>query len=151
MRRFAENDSGKFRRSGTNAGKGMHENMEHVSKKPRAADFIVLGAITLLTVVSVFLMFRKSDGSAVLVTTPTERHEFSLDTDTTREIKSGDFTLTLVIEDGKAFVSSADCPDKVCVGTGKISRPGQTIVCLPGRVTVTVVGKEADGADFIVG
>ena len=125
--------------------------MEHVSKKPRAADFIVLGAIVLLTVVSVFLMLRKNDGGSVLVTTPTESFGLSLDTDVTREIKSGDYTLTLVIEDGKAFVSHADCPDRICVGTGRVSRPGQTIVCLPAKVTVTVVGKEADDADFIVG
>ena len=40
-----------------------------------------------------------------------------------------------------------DCRDKICVNTGKISRAGQSIVCLPARVSVAVVG---NGGDVIV-
>ena len=45
---------------------------------------------------------------------------------------------TVEIKDGKVFVTDADCPDKVCVKTGKVSEPGQTIVCLPHRVVVEI-------------
>ena len=44
----------------------------------------------------------------------------------------------VVIKDGQVSVTDADCPDKVCVDTGKINAPGQTIVCLPHRVVVEV-------------
>ncbi|MBW4084208.1 NusG domain II-containing protein [Paenibacillus sp. S150] len=34
----------------------------------------------------------------------------------------------------------ADCPDKVCLSFGLITRPKQTIVCLPHRVLVEIAG-----------
>ena len=49
----------------------------------------------------------------------------------------------LVIEDRRAYMKSAECPDKLCVNQGKISTVGQSIVCLPGRIVVTV--KKGDG------
>jgi hypothetical protein len=42
-----------------------------------------------------------------------------------------------------AFVES-DCPDKVCVHTGYISKPGQAAVCLPNRVAVRISGATVD-------
>lgn len=57
----------------------------------------------------------------------------------------------LVIENGEAWLSDADCPDHLCVKMGKIRYNGQTITCLPNRLTVTVEGGESDGVDFTVG
>lgn len=57
-------------------------------------------------------------------------------------------TNLLQIEDGKASVTEADCPDKICVRSAAISRRGQTIVCLPHRLVVEVLGtgeEELDG------
>lgn len=42
------------------------------------------------------------------------------------------------VSDGKICVSSADCPDKVCVRQGKISG-AVPIVCLPHRLEIRVV------------
>ena len=41
-------------------------------------------------------------------------------------------------------MEDADCPDKVCVKTGKIKSPGQTVVCLPHRVVIEITGDNAD-------
>ena len=41
-------------------------------------------------------------------------------------------------------MEDADCPDKVCVKTGKIKNPGQTIVCLPHRTVIEITGDNAD-------
>ena len=57
----------------------------------------------------------------------------------------------LVIENGEAWLSEADCPDHLCVKMGKIRYNGQTITCLPNRLTVTVEGGESNGVDFVVG
>ena len=62
------------------------------------------------------------------------------------EIKDADGTVTntLVIENGKADMISADCPDKLCVNQHAISSKGETIVCLPNKVVVEVEdGEEA--------
>ena len=44
----------------------------------------------------------------------------------------------IIIRDEQVFVESADCPDKTCVKQGKIMKTGQSIVCLPHRLTVTI-------------
>ncbi len=45
----------------------------------------------------------------------------------------------LIIENGKARIIEASCPDKVCVNQGWIEMNGQVIVCLPNRMTATII------------
>lgn len=49
-----------------------------------------------------------------------------------------------VIEVGDDFVHviEADCPDKLDVKQGKISRVGEVIVCLPNRLMIEIVGAD---------
>lgn len=49
------------------------------------------------------------------------------------------------VKDGQIRMRSSHCPDQVCVLTGYISRPGQTIICLHHRVIVEIV---AVGGNF---
>ena len=53
---------------------------------------------------------------------------------------------TLIIEDGKAYISEANCPDKQCVKQGKIERTGEMLVCLPNRIVVKIEDGENDEA-----
>jgi hypothetical protein len=46
---------------------------------------------------------------------------------------------TLVISNGTAKITEADCPDHICVKTYPISSPGETIVCLPHKLVVEVI------------
>ena len=41
-------------------------------------------------------------------------------------------------------MADADCPDKLCVRQGKIHRNGETITCLPNKLTVTVIDEEGE-------
>ncbi len=45
---------------------------------------------------------------------------------------------TVTVKGGKAFISSADCPDLLCAGMKPISNVGETVVCLPNRVVLEV-------------
>ena len=38
----------------------------------------------------------------------------------------------------------ADCSDKLCLEQGYISKPGESIVCLPHRVMIQVIGENDD-------
>jgi hypothetical protein len=58
-------------------------------------------------------------------------------------------TNILTVEDGYAYMSSSSCPDHICENTGRIRHVGQTIICLPNRVTVTIVGVSDDAVDFV--
>ena len=46
------------------------------------------------------------------------------------------------INDGKAWVVTSPCPNKICIQQGKISKPGQWIACLPNKIFIRVSGKE---------
>jgi len=53
-------------------------------------------------------------------------------------------TNVVIVRDGKVCITEADCPDETCVKMGWVSKAGDTIVCLPHRLTVTIEGGEAD-------
>ena len=64
----------------------------------------------------------------------------------------GDCTLSVLLTRDGAAVTASDCPTQDCVHTGHISRPGQSIVCLPGQVVIHLEGASSDGApDIVVG
>ncbi len=56
----------------------------------------------------------------------------------------------VVVQDGRAFVRDADCKNHICVKSRAVSRAGESIVCLPHKMTVTVVGDEPPAVDFVV-
>ena len=56
----------------------------------------------------------------------------------------------MVISDGKVRVDLADCPDGICVAHRPIFRDGESIVCLPNRVVVTVITDNSEDAPDII-
>ena len=50
---------------------------------------------------------------------------------------------------GGARVTEASCPDKTDIQSGKITKPGQMIVCVPNRVTVRILGKNRVTVDKV--
>ena len=59
-------------------------------------------------------------------------------------------TNTLVIKDGKAWVTASSCKDHICEDTGKINKVGETIICLPNTLFITVTEGEAPEYDEVV-
>jgi len=49
--------------------------------------------------------------------------------------------LTIKVENKYAFISESNCRCKTCIGFGKLSKAGQTAVCLPNKITVELFGK----------
>lgn len=110
----------------------------------KTADLILVGGLLVVAAVLFFLLTsRPSDGRAVEVQVDgTVVTTLSLGTDTTYTIDGVDGGQnTLVIADGKATVIDATCPDGVCVRHRAIDRAGQSIICLPNKVVVRVVGE----------
>ena len=120
--------------------------MNTAEKKKYTRDLILVGALLLLALLLFFLVRNGQDratgtGAVAVVTVDgAEVGRYPLN-------KSGTFPLNngsniLVVENGEAWVSEANCPDKVCMGMGKISRNGEFIACLPNRLIVVVEGGE---------
>jgi len=58
------------------------------------------------------------------------------------------YTVHLVVDNSGAWVDDADCPTQDCVRTGKIARAGQSVVCLPARIVVTIEGAAQNTASY---
>lgn len=91
-------------------------------------------AVALLTAPAAFAL-RGGAGGTLAVTGPAGTSEFPLERDAVYEIAGREGSLTLVVRDGDAFISEADCPDHICVDTGTVRRSG-AIVCAPNGVSV---------------
>lgn len=112
-------------------------------------DIILIASLLSVSLLSIcaLLIFRKDgrsvrvevDGKVVAV--------YSLSDDGEYPLNGG--TNILVIENGEAFIRTADCPDKTCVRSGRLKHTGESAVCLPNRVSVTVVGEDTDGVDLV--
>lgn len=55
----------------------------------------------------------------------------------------------LTIRDGKAYMSAAVCPDKICMGFGEIHYNTEMIVCRPGSIVVIIENGDASELDAV--
>ncbi|MEW6041938.1 MAG: NusG domain II-containing protein, partial [Elusimicrobiota bacterium] len=46
----------------------------------------------------------------------------------------------ILIRNGGIEITSSDCPQKICAHTGRITRPGQTIICVPKKMIIEITG-----------
>ena len=117
--------------------------------KKRIWDILLIGGCLLLALV-LFLVFRfgQEGGAGVIVRVEgIEVARYSLYQNGTYPLNGG--TNTMVIENGEAWLSHANCPDELCVKQGRIRLNGQVITCLPNKLTVTVYGGEQNDVDLI--
>ena len=102
-------------------------------------DLMIIFIILMTSIISFLIIdFTKKQGEIVCVKVNGEVIEsYSLDNDGIYYINDG--TNTLYIINHQAWIESAHCPDKLCVKQGKISCVGETIICLPYRLSITIV------------
>lgn len=117
-------------------------------------DFALAGAVLVIAAVC-FLAFRggRDGGLRAEITIDGERYAvIDLSENETREIKlPTEPGVTVLAEPGAVSVSSAGCRDKICVKRGRLTRAGDTAVCLPAKVTVSVIGgRNESGVDAVV-
>ena len=119
---------------------------------PTRGDIVLIVGCLLAALIccGLWLGLRR-DGAAVVVEQDgKETARYALDENRTVRIKGqGGYNL-LVIEGGEAWLLEADCPNLLCVKTGKIRYTGQSIVCLPHKVAVRIVGG-ASALDAVTG
>ena len=110
-------------------------------KKPDMLLIVVL--LIVGAVVFIYTRFMSHTGSVVQIRVDGEaKAEYPLDADIDVILSGVDGgTNHLIIQDGQAWFSEASCPDGLCIGMGKISKSGQSIICLPNRVTAEIVGE----------
>ncbi len=122
--------------------------------KTHRNDAILIAALMLLGgALAVFLYATRQDGGYVSVQMDGQTvMELPLDEDTQILLgEGGEFTNLLVIESGAARVAEANCPDQICVNHGAIRYEGESIVCLPHRLVVSIEGGPGNDIDGTAG
>ena len=115
------------------------------------ADLLVMLAMvafgTVLILLFLFGNFSGLSDGVLVVRTPEKALTYPLSSDCTFSVISGDITLTIEIRDGCARVAESDCPDRICQKTGWISRKGETVICAPASVSLTVTDAKGGVGD----
>ncbi len=128
---------------------------KNVNRSYLRNDIIFIVALLLIAGVGILYLFVfRSAGDTVRVTVDGELYGiYPLSQNTVQDIRTGENESNLnrlVILDGKAYMEYASCPDGICVAHRSIFRDGESIVCLPNRVVVTVIFEDiTDSPDII--
>lgn len=116
-------------------------------------DFLIIIPFLIIAgVLAIWFSSKPSSGIAVVEKDGKEVCRFDLSKQKTTRIIDigGSMNIKLKLEPGAISFYHSDCPDQICVRTGKLTKPGQVAVCLPGRVSVRLISssdsmKEYDG------
>ena len=114
--------------------------------KPKPMDALVVIIVVAFAVMTAAFVYGKNRGETLTATvkhrgrvaaqvalsTLTEEKKITID---------GQYHLTVTLTKDGVSVTESDCPGQDCVHTGRITRAGQSIVCLPEQVIVTLEGK----------
>ncbi len=115
-------------------------------KKRRMRNDIVL-AFSLVAVslaLMLVLLLTRQSGKSVTVTLNGETYAvYALDSDRRVTIESENGQNTLVFSDGRVYMESADCKDRLCVRHAPIAYGGESIVCLPHGLIVRITSDDA--------
>ena len=112
-------------------------------------DTLLIVALLLIGIVLLFVLRgRSSEGSYVLIMYQNEeKARFSLTSNGVYDINDGKNKIEIL--DGKVRMIYADCPDELCIRQGWIEYDGQSIICLPNKITVMVSGGD-NSVDFVL-
>ena len=116
-------------------------------------DFILIGTLLgiVLVLFLVMLLAKQNtvNGEAVVLIEGKEYGRYPLSKDCVVEIPGLLGNNVLTISDGKARMSAAVCPDKICMNFGEIHYNTDMIVCLPGSIVVLIENGEAPKVDVV--
>ena len=121
--------------------------MEHKYTFFKKADIVLAAGLIALGFVVLWFTHSAQAGSlAVVVKDGKTIGSYSLAIDKTVEIDNGTDRNVLVIENGSAYMQEANCSGQDCIGFGRINKPGQVILCLPHKLSVTITGEGGSDA-----
>ncbi len=124
-------------------------------KLPKTDIIFLVILITTGLFLTILIYFpRNSAGTYVEIRVDGEKTAaYSLSADHRETLHTASGENTIIIRDGAVSMSDADCPDKVCVSMRRISRSGETIVCLPHKLVLEIrsSGSETSPLDAVTG
>lgn len=114
-------------------------------RKSGKKDLLLIGGIltvALLMFLASSLFFGGQGTEALISINGKEVMQVNLSSTEQREIdlkKDYGVGVVLEVKDHEIRFLSADCPDKLCMGFGYVSKETESAVCMPNRVAISIV------------
>lgn len=116
--------------------------------KLRKADILLIGFLLMLACLPLYFFPATPAAYGILKVNGTEKKRFELTTDQTYLYKAPDGDTNLIeVKNQQIRIKTASCPDQRCVKQRRISKEGETIVCLPHKLVVEIKGGEVGSRD----
>ena len=123
-----------------------------VIMKLKKYDIIAIICVAVIVIISyITVNLLRNDEADTVVIYVDGKIEKKLDLNKNQEYKVNvDNGYNIVrIKDKKVRIKEADCSNQTCVNMGAISKDGQTLICLPHKVEVTIVSDDKSEVDVI--
>ena len=117
----------------------------------RRNDVLLIAGVLAAAVIGLllWLLLRTPGSTAVVLVDGVEAARYPLDTPAEMTLQlQDDWSNRLVIRDGRAYVTAANCPEQICVKHAGISHVGESIVCLPHKFVVRIEGASQNAPDM---
>ena len=122
-------------------------------RKFRNDAIFIVALLLVVALIGLAFFLLRGEGDTVTVTVDGQHlGTYPLSEDRTVEIRTGEDgeeLNLLIIRGGKAYVETATCPDGICAAHKPVSREGESIVCLPHKVVITVTTGGEEGPDIV--
>ena len=122
------------------------------SDRRRKNDILLIAALLIAALLAwgVLRLTRAKGGEAVVTVDGAVVAVLPLSEDAALTVGEGQgFRNVVEVSRGRVRVTDADCPDRLCVRQGWIGYSGESIVCLPHKLTATVRGGADGGLDAV--
>lgn len=114
-------------------------------------DKILIVVFLVLAGMSLIALNRLQQPGSMVIIEVAEKVLYQVNINEPQELTvTGPIGETMIkIDEGAAQVTQSDCPEKICIKTGKIRHEGEIIVCVPNRVVIRINGKRNNLFDVI--
>lgn len=116
----------------------------------KKADIIIIVSIVFASLVA-FPIISRSDGRLEATVTIEGKTVCTIDLSASQSLEFRTDTepsLLIKAENGEVWIEEAGCKDKICVACGRLSRKGDTAVCLPAKTVICVGNSELDAVTY---
>lgn len=120
----------------------------------RKSDILIILTITLIGIISLFIYkynFEDKPARAEIYykSQLVKSIELTKGHDLHFSIPQNKNVVFHLATDGSICFEQSDCPDKICVKTGKLHTVGQTAACLPNEIFIKIVSRDGHGSEDI--
>ena len=102
----------------------------------KKGDIVIICSSVVAFVLSIALLVSFSKQGNQVVIKQDNKVIYNQSININKTVDTGTNTITIKV--GVVYMSDSSCKNQICVNTGKISKKGESSICLPNRVVVEI-------------